>query len=147
MNFSSRFVSQKSKSDILDSKHKISTHGKEMWNVLHITSVFLPEKPNTEEIDHFTNFVNGILIFGTKFDSNWNDLTLKYIKDNPFNFSTRENSMLWVCNFHNFVNEKTEKDLFECTKEKIAKRWGNYSVVMNSVENIDNIEKNSKVSL
>ena len=33
--------------------------------------------------------------------------------------------MLWICNFHNKVNMELEKDLFECTKENIAKRWGN----------------------
>jgi len=133
MNFSSRFLQQKSKSEILDSKHRTRTHGKEMWNVLHITSVFLPEKPNKEEVDHFTNFVKGILHFGTKFESTWHEYTIKYIKDNPFNFVDRESSMLWICNFHNDVNQKLGKDLFECTKENISQRWGNYQNVANII--------------
>ena len=134
MNFSSRFLAptQKSKSDILDSKHKTRTHGKEMWTVLHITSVFFPETPKKEEVNSFEIFVKGILLFGTQFDSNWHDLTKNYIRENPFDFNSRDKSMIWMCNFHNFVNEKLEKDLFECTRENIAKRWGNYGNVVNS---------------
>jgi FAD-linked sulfhydryl oxidase len=124
MNISSRFTQQKHKSEILDSKHKVKSHGKEMWTVLHTTSAFLPEKLNKDQEESFSSFVKGVLLFGTKFNKEWNETSLEYIKNHPFNFCDRENSMLWVCNFHNYINMKTEKDLFECTKENLSKRWG-----------------------
>lgn len=126
MNYAFNFNS-KNKGDTLDSKHKSRLHGKDLWTVLHTTSVFLPYKPNDIELEEFTNFVKGILYFGTKFDPKWHKSTSEYIQKNPFDFKDRESSMLWLCKFHNHVNVKTEKDLFECRKEKIAKRWGNYA--------------------
>lgn len=134
MNFANMFGSQrKLKSDVLDSKHKIKAHGKEMWNMLHTFSVYLPETCSTEEAQHFTSFVDGVLKFGTKIDPKWETLTIDYIKEHPYNFAARENAMLWICDFHNYVNIVAEKDLFECTKENIARRWGNYSNVMSNI--------------
>jgi FAD-linked sulfhydryl oxidase len=131
MNFVNAISSQsKSKADLMDSKHKIRSHGKEMWNTLHTFSVYLPNKLSEEETKEFSDFVKGILFFGTKFNSAWHDGTMKYIRDNPFKFDTRENSMIWICNFHNNINIKLEKDLFQCTKDKIAKRWGNYNKIV-----------------
>jgi hypothetical protein len=133
MNYAYNFKS-KNKGDTLDHKHKSRLHGKDLWTVLHTSSVFLPDKPNKKELSEWTNFVKGILYFGTKFDSNWHKLTIEYIEKNPFHFDDRESSMLWLCKFHNHVNIKTEKDLFECKKEKIAKRWGNYiDIIDNSM--------------
>ena len=129
MNYAFNLSASKNKSDILDSKYKSRLHGKDLWTVLHTSSVFLPEKPNDTEILDWTNFVKGILHFGTKFDPSWHHLTIDYIKKNPFEFMDRESSMMWICNFHNFVNIKTEKDLFECKKENIAMRWGNYAEI------------------
>ena len=124
MNFISRFNNQKSKSEILDSKQKIKSHGKEMWTLLHTSSVFLPETLSQEQTLSYNSFVKGILHFGTKFNSEWTKETLEYIEKHPFEFNTRENSMIWICNFHNYINMKTEKDLFECTKENLYYRWG-----------------------
>jgi len=138
MNFTSRFNTQKSKADILDEKQKVRIHGKEMWNVLHTFSVFFPENPSEEDINTYTSFVNGVLLFGTKFDSNWSNLTKNYIQENPYKFNSREDSMIWMCNFHNYVNVQLEKDLFECTKENIAKRWGNIGSIISK----GNVEKN-----
>ncbi len=133
MNFTSRYA--KSKGDILDSKQKTRTHGKDMWTVLHTFSVFMPDRPSSEEVETFTSFIKGVLLYGTKLDSDWNSLTLTYIKENPFNFSSRDESMLWMCNFHNYINKKLEKDLFECTNEKLSKRWGNYGKIIQGDEN------------
>lgn len=124
------FKSKNSKSDILDGKQKIKSHGKEMWNVLHTFSVYLPEKCTNEEANEFSDFVKGVLHFGTKFNHTWHENTKKYIHENPLNFITRKNSMLWICNFHNHVNRQLEKDLFECTEENIAKRWGNLNKIV-----------------
>lgn len=132
MNYAYNFTSSRNKGDILDSKHKTRLHGKDLWTVLHTTSVFLPEKPNETELSEFVNFVKGILYFGTKFDTNWHKLTNDYINRNPFDFKDRESSMIWLCNFHNYVNIKTEKDLFECKKDKISKRWGNYADIVDT---------------
>ena len=43
--------------------------------------------------------------------------------------------MIWICNFQNQVNMNLEKDLFECTKENIGKRWGNYANILNDSNN------------
>jgi hypothetical protein len=129
MNYANMFASSnnnKTKADSIDQKHKLRTHGKDMWNTLHTFSAYLPEKLSNSEIEDMTGFVNGVLYYGTKFNLEWHDETQKYIEKNPYNFTTRDNSMLWICNFHNHVNRKLEKDLFECTKENLGKRWGNY---------------------
>jgi hypothetical protein len=135
MNFASRYTQQKSKGDVLDAKQKIRIHGKEIWNVLHTFSNFVPENPTREESEAYSAFIEGVLVFGTKFDQNWHNLTLQYITANPLDVTSRDTSMMWVCNFHNFVNVKLEKDLFECTKENLAKRWGNKASISGDNKN------------
>jgi hypothetical protein len=129
---------KKSKEDILDRKHKIKTHGKDIWNVLHITSVYLPETLNDEEKEDLNSLFKGILYFGTKFNESWNKSTMDYINSNPLKLSSRDDAMFWVCKFHNHVNVKLEKDLFECTKENLAKRWGNYENIFTGNKGVNN---------
>lgn len=129
----------KSKSDLLDEKSRHRLHGKDIWTVLHTSSVYLPEKPTQEELSEFASFVNGVLVYGTKFNNNWSSLYNEYIKASPFNFTDRENSMISLCNLHNYVNIKLEKDLFECTKENLAKRWGNYANISGNIKTNQNI--------
>lgn len=128
MNF---VFAKKNKGDILDEKQHLRTHGKDLWTVLHTTSVFLGEKLNAEESETYKDFVFGVLYFGTKPNKTWHDLTMKYISDNPLDIKDRDNAMMWTCKLHNHVNLNNDKDLFECTIDNIAKRWGNYSAIIN----------------
>ena len=117
---------EKLKSDIVDEKNRKLLHGKEIWNILHTFSVYLNEDPTKKEIDEYKDFISGLLYFGTKLDDKWNETFKKYNEINPIaNINNRNDAILWNCKYHNYVNIKLEKDLYECNLENISKRWGN----------------------
>ncbi len=121
------------KAEILDKKSTTRTHGKDIWVLLHTTTVYLPEPMTQEHQTTLHDFIKGILYFSTKFNKTWHSNTLSYLNANPIDTSTRESSMLWVCHYHNHINLLLDKDQFECNKENIAKRWGNFNSITNNI--------------
>lgn len=128
MNFSF-FGKGKGKSDLLDNKQTLNSHGKDIWTLLHTSAIYLPDKLSEEDSKDFKNYVEGVLYFSTKFDKKWLNNTKEFVLNNPLNFQSREDASVWLCHFHNHINLLTEKDLFECKVSRIAKRWGNYSQI------------------
>ena len=50
---------------------------------------------------------------------------MNMIKDFPLEYNNREDTMEWVCNMHNSVNERLGKDTFPCNR--ISEIWGQKS--------------------
>lgn len=133
MNFLPKLADKNAKEEI-DKKFRLKTHVKDMWTVLHTSSVYLPTKLSENEEQDYVFFVDGILHFATKCDEKLNIFTREYLNKNKYAFSSRENAANWLCNFHNAYNLNNDKYLFECTIENLTQRYGNYS----SIKNINN---------
>jgi len=128
---SQRRTNEKLNSDIVDEKNRKKLHGKEIWNIMHTFSVYLNKNATQEEINSYKDFIYGILYFGTKNDNNWQENFKSFDKILPLqSINNRDDAILWNCKFHNYVNIKLEKDLFECSLGNISKRWGNYNKII-----------------
>ena len=44
------------------------------------------------------------------------------LKDNPINYSSREDLVNYICNLHNLVNIRLDKPIFDC--QNAFKFWG-----------------------
>ncbi len=126
-----RRSNEKFNSDAVDEKNRAVLHRKEMWNILHTFSVYLDKNSTEKEIESYKDFIYGILYFGAKNDKVWQENLNKFDKILPLKgIQNRDDAILWNCKFHNYINIKLEKDLFECNIENIAKRWGNYNKIV-----------------
>ena len=128
MNFLPKSFEKKPKEEI-DYKFRLKSHIKDIWTVLHTSSVYLSEKLSETEEKDYIYFVDGILHFATKVDKDLNNLATEYKNKNKYNFSSRENASMWLCNFHNTFNLMNDKYLFECTMDNLTQRYGNYSSI------------------
>jgi hypothetical protein len=120
------------KSKSLDKKHALKTHIKDLWVVLHTTSVYLPPSLSGEQTNSYSDFIKGLIAFGTKFDNKFSKASDEFLFSNPIG-KDRNSIILWICHYHNHINELYEKDLFECELSTIAKRWGNYNSIINNI--------------
>ena len=128
MNFLPSSLNKKPKEEI-DHKFRIKSHIKDIWTVLHTSSVYLPETLNEKLEQDYNHFVDGILLFATKEDKDLYNFVKDYKKKNRYNFSSRENASLWLCNLHNSFNLKNDKYLFECTTDNLTQRYGNFTSI------------------
>jgi hypothetical protein len=128
MSFLPRSFDKKPKEEI-DRKFRLKSHFKDLWTVLHVSSVYLPEKLNEGEENEYKGFVEGLLHFATKADEDTNKWASDYRQSHKYNFSSRENAALWLCKLHNSYNLKNNKYLFECNMENLTQRYGNNSAL------------------
>lgn len=107
------------------------------WNLLHTMAIYYPEKPTEHQKEMMKHFITGFAEFypcktcaahfktdikrGNFFHYN-NVLLSKYLLDPPKVDNNKELS-IWFCNQHNVVNRMLGKPLFDCTYEKLYKRW------------------------
>jgi len=132
-----RRTNEKLNSDTVDEKNRKLLHGKEIWNILHTYSVYLESNASNKDIQSYKDFIYGILYFGTKNDNVWIENFNRFDKILPFqNIKNRDEAMLWNCKFHNYVNIKLERDIFECNSDNISKRWGNYKKIIEEKNNV-----------
>jgi hypothetical protein len=136
MNFFPKPTEKNAKEEI-DRKFRLKSHVKDMWTVLHTSSVYLPEKLNEKEEQEYEYFVDGLLHFATKCDESLNLFTKEYIHKNKYNFQSRESAAKWLCTLHNAYNINNDKYLFECSLENLTQRYGNYSSI-NKTNNSSN---------
>ena len=130
-------TNEKLNSDYIDEKNRRKLHKKEIWNILHTYSVYLNEKASINDMQDYKDFIFGVLYFGTKKDNNFNKQFNDFNSISPLdNVNNRNEAIMWNCRFHNYINMKTGKDLFECKLDTISKRWGNYNKISNSEKNI-----------
>ncbi len=126
-------TNEKLNSDYIDEKNRRKLHKKEIWNILHTYSVYLNEKASINDMQEYKDFIFGVLYFGTKKDNEFNKQFNDFNSLNPLeNVNNRDEAIMWNCRFHNFINMKTGKDLFECKLDTISRRWGNYNKIANA---------------
>lgn len=111
------------KSDLIDDRLKARNHYRNVWNVLHTTAAFFPNRPSPSEQVDFKEFVEAVVYFSVK-DPAWKDNSKEFLSRFPMEFESRDKACLWICHYHNFVNLRTGKDQLPCDMEFLNRRWG-----------------------
>nr|XP_016935178.1 FAD-linked sulfhydryl oxidase ALR [Drosophila suzukii] len=89
------------------------------WGLLHTMAAFYSDNPtDTEKRDMKTFFEVLSRLYPCEFCAKdfRTDLDV-----NPINVNSQKELAMWLCKFHNRVNDKLGKPLFDCTK--VNERW------------------------
>ncbi|XP_037937227.1 FAD-linked sulfhydryl oxidase ALR [Teleopsis dalmanni] len=93
--------------------------GHATWGLLHTFAAFYTEKPTEEQKADARNFFEALSkIYPCEYCAN--DFR-KDLKQNPVNVESQSELSMWLCKFHNRVNAKLGKSLFDCSK--VNERW------------------------
>ncbi|CCH62064.1 hypothetical protein TBLA_0G01160 [Henningerozyma blattae CBS 6284] len=86
--------------------------GASSWTFLHTMSAKYPQQPTPREKDDMKSFLN---IFSRVYPCDWcaKDFE-KYIRENAPKVESREELSRWMCEAHNSVNRKLNKEEFDC---------------------------------
>ncbi|XP_063934457.1 FAD-linked sulfhydryl oxidase ALR-like [Zophobas morio] len=93
--------------------------GRHSWTLLHTIASYYPEKPSGRQKVALQQLMNS-LSFLYPCEHCAAHLRL-YMKANPLNIKSQEEFSLWLCQFHNEVNNNLGKEKFDCTK--VHERW------------------------
>ncbi|KAH8287243.1 hypothetical protein KR054_004718 [Drosophila jambulina] len=89
------------------------------WGLLHTMAAFYSDNPTDNEKRDMKNFFEVLSrLYPCEFCAKdfRTDLDV-----NPINVSSQKELSLWLCKFHNRVNDKLGKPLFDCSK--VNERW------------------------
>lgn len=109
---------QNTKIDCPPAKDQI---GNSSWTLLHSMAAWYPETPTGKEEEQMKQFMEALSIFypctycAADFKSN--------LQQNPPKTKSREELSVWLCEQHNYVNEKLGKKIFDCNLQKLDSRW------------------------
>ncbi|XP_043867576.1 FAD-linked sulfhydryl oxidase ALR [Drosophila mojavensis] len=89
------------------------------WGLLHTMAAFYSDNPtDTEKRDMRTFFEVLSRLYPCEYCAK--DFRSD-IEVNPVNVNSQKDLAMWLCNFHNRVNDKLGKPLFDCSK--VNERW------------------------
>ncbi|KAH8396064.1 hypothetical protein KR222_002524, partial [Zaprionus bogoriensis] len=89
------------------------------WGLLHTMAAFYSDNPtDTEKRDMRTFFEVLSRLYPCEYCAK--DFRTD-IEVNPINVNSQKDLALWLCKFHNRVNDKLGKPLFDCSK--VNERW------------------------
>ena len=87
-----------------------STSGTHAWAVLHSIAASYANYPNKQEKEHFRMFFDGFIhLYPSK-----NGLIQEIINEKPLEHNSREELVYYVCEIHNLMNKRLNKDMFNC---------------------------------
>ncbi|XP_055373881.1 FAD-linked sulfhydryl oxidase ALR [Condylostylus longicornis] len=93
--------------------------GRATWGLLHTISVSFPKNPSDDEKKDAINFISCLSrLYPCEYCAK--DFQ-EDLKENPVDVTSRDKFSSWMCNFHNRVNKKLGKPLFDCSK--VYQRW------------------------
>jgi hypothetical protein len=86
--------------------------GKLSWDLLHSITLKYPENPTNEERGAMISFLS---LFARFYPCSVCGIEFKAIIDkNPPNLDSKKQFVKWMCDVHNYVNEKLGKPKFDC---------------------------------
>lgn len=93
--------------------------GKSSWNLLHTISAKYPKSPSEQQKTEMKQFLT---LFSHIYPCNWcaSDFE-RYIKQKAPRVNSRDELGRWMCEAHNEVNSKLNKEMFDCNFWE--KRW------------------------
>lgn len=93
--------------------------GKSSWNLLHSITASYPRTPSEKQKAEMNQFLT---IFSHIYPCSWCATDFeKYIREHAPKVNSREELGRWMCEAHNEVNVKLNKEKFDCNLW--AKRW------------------------
>ena len=95
--------------------------GKQSWTLLHTMAAYFSERPKAEQRLYAELYFKTLAaLYPCKVCA---EHMRNYIEEAPPDASSREALCLWVCDFHNQVNELTGKPAFPCNIKSLDERW------------------------
>lgn len=93
--------------------------GRSSWNLLHTVSANYPTRPSEGQKSEMRQFLQ---VFSHIYPCSWcaSDFE-QYLKDHAPKLGSRDEFGRWMCEAHNEVNVKLNKETFDCNLWK--KRW------------------------
>jgi FAD-linked sulfhydryl oxidase len=93
--------------------------GRGTWTFLHSVAAYLPKALSESEKENMINLLRAVsALYPCKKCA---DHMSAYIEVNPISFDSKDSISLWLCRFHNEVNEMLGKSVFDCSK--VYERW------------------------
>ncbi len=95
--------------------------GRASWVLLHSVAAYFPDSPSQDEIGHCKSFFESLshLYPCSHCAAHFRD----YLSRNPLDCSTRQAVSLWLCKYHNEINEMAGKAQFDCSLDVLHDRW------------------------
>ncbi|CDW90284.1 UNKNOWN [Stylonychia lemnae] len=91
--------------------------GRSAWPLLHRFTLGYPENPTDQNKQKALQFIQSFSkIYPCKVCAS--DFQIK-IKDHPPKLDSRNDLVIWMCEQHNFVNQKLGKEPFRCNVRRI----------------------------
>ena len=101
------------------SKEELGRHG---WGLLHTIAAYYPEDADAAYLAMTYQWLEDFaLLYPCPMCAKHFQALLA---DNPPNFQTRDELVIYICNLHNAVNKDLDKDLLECTLYNMYLLWG-----------------------
>jgi FAD-linked sulfhydryl oxidase len=93
--------------------------GRATWTFLHTTVAYLPEELSFQQSKQASLLLEAVAaLYPCR---NCGEHMSAYLETNPLDASSRQSLSLWLCNFHNEVNEMLGKEKFDC--DRVQERW------------------------
>lgn len=117
-------ISNQTPSEIFDHNQKQKVTITQMWNLIHTTSIYIPDSMSVTELQSYKSFLDSIFYFSKKTNQEFKKKIEKSIDECHINYSSRDDIVLSLCHLHNRVNLYSGKDQFPCIMNEIEERWG-----------------------
>jgi FAD-linked sulfhydryl oxidase len=95
--------------------------GKASWTLLHSMAAWYPDVPTEQDQQLMVGFFAALAQF---YPCTWcaQDFA-KNIQQYPVQATSRTELCQWLCQQHNFVNQKLGKPIFDCSMPSLDERW------------------------
>lgn len=94
--------------------------GRATWTFLHTTAAYLPTGLlHAEQREKFRGLLSAVAAFYPC--RNCAEHMATYLETNPPDLATRSTISIWLCKFHNEINEILGKPVFDCAR--LDERW------------------------
>ena len=95
--------------------------GRHTWTLLHTMGAYYPKNPTPKQKEDVKNFLR---IFSNFYPCTHCAVGLREnMKKTPPRVENRNSLSIWMCQMHNEVNRLLQKPTFDCSIEKLNKRW------------------------
>jgi hypothetical protein len=91
------------------------------WILIHACAYNYPNSPTDIQKKAVTALFEKIIL---SYESDLKDEINTYLQEIPINANSRNELIKWTCDFHNFINVKINKPLFDINKYVL--RWKKY---------------------
>jgi hypothetical protein len=93
--------------------------GRSTWTLLHTIATRLPEEPSDREKIDIKTFIHLFARYYPCVKCGYH--MQQYLEGNPIRTETKSDLEHWFCQFHNAVNKRLGKPIFDC--RMLSTRW------------------------